>query len=226
MSPSLSASPFKAFIIWTKKGNSRLGTEVMMVSLSAARAPAMPARPGPPPATHTAAFAVRGGSWASPRLLGRAPARTVEIVGRGCESTADAPSASVRRASGFVNSTPTDGPRFGPACMEAMSIHPARTFEEAIDCRPAAGMPAPCRAILPFPDTPMTRKHAFKMQLKPGAAEEYRRRHDAIWPELASLLTEVASPTIRSISTRRRARSSRSSAWPPASEPPSCRSTR
>ncbi|MDX8122584.1 L-rhamnose mutarotase [Janthinobacterium sp. GMG2] len=31
---------------------------------------------------------------------------------------------------------------------------------------------------------------AFKMQLKPGHAAEYRRRHDAIWPELASLLQE------------------------------------
>ncbi len=29
---------------------------------------------------------------------------------------------------------------------------------------------------------------AFRMQLKPGHAEEYRRRHDAIWPELAALL--------------------------------------
>ena len=29
---------------------------------------------------------------------------------------------------------------------------------------------------------------AFKMFLNPGAADEYRRRHDAIWPELASLL--------------------------------------
>lgn len=26
------------------------------------------------------------------------------------------------------------------------------------------------------------------MQLKPGNAAEYKRRHDAIWPELASLL--------------------------------------
>ena len=26
------------------------------------------------------------------------------------------------------------------------------------------------------------------MQLKPGNAAEYQRRHDAIWPELASLL--------------------------------------
>ncbi|WP_419198222.1 L-rhamnose mutarotase [Novosphingobium resinovorum] len=27
------------------------------------------------------------------------------------------------------------------------------------------------------------------MKLLPGAVEEYRRRHDAIWPELAELLT-------------------------------------
>ena len=33
----------------------------------------------------------------------------------------------------------------------------------------------------------MTR-YAFKMKLKPGCIEEYRRRHDAIWPELAALL--------------------------------------
>lgn len=32
--------------------------------------------------------------------------------------------------------------------------------------------------------------HAFKMQLKPGVVEEYRRRHDEIWPELRALLTE------------------------------------
>jgi L-rhamnose mutarotase len=32
-------------------------------------------------------------------------------------------------------------------------------------------------------------KHrAFKMKLKPGFAAEYKRRHDAIWPELAALL--------------------------------------
>lgn len=30
---------------------------------------------------------------------------------------------------------------------------------------------------------------AFRMQLKPGRQEEYRRRHDEIWPELAELLT-------------------------------------
>ena len=29
---------------------------------------------------------------------------------------------------------------------------------------------------------------AFKMQLNPGKTEEYERRHDAIWPELADLL--------------------------------------
>ncbi len=32
--------------------------------------------------------------------------------------------------------------------------------------------------------------HAFKMQLKPGVVDEYRRRHDAIWPELSALLTD------------------------------------
>lgn len=29
---------------------------------------------------------------------------------------------------------------------------------------------------------------AFTMQLKPGFAAEYRRRHDEIWPELSALL--------------------------------------
>jgi len=31
---------------------------------------------------------------------------------------------------------------------------------------------------------------AFKMRLKPGVIEEYKRRHDQIWPELAALLKE------------------------------------
>lgn len=33
--------------------------------------------------------------------------------------------------------------------------------------------------------------HAFRMVLFPGMAEEYKRRHDEIWPELATLLTEA-----------------------------------
>jgi L-rhamnose mutarotase len=37
----------------------------------------------------------------------------------------------------------------------------------------------------------MTERYAFKMFLNPGCAAEYRRRHDAIWPELARLLGEV-----------------------------------
>lgn len=32
---------------------------------------------------------------------------------------------------------------------------------------------------------------AFKMQLHPGQTEEYKRRHDAIWPELKKLLAEA-----------------------------------
>lgn len=35
------------------------------------------------------------------------------------------------------------------------------------------------------------KRHAFKMRLKPGAADEYKRRHDALWPELAAALHEA-----------------------------------
>ncbi|MES0884202.1 L-rhamnose mutarotase [Roseibium sp. SCP14] len=34
-------------------------------------------------------------------------------------------------------------------------------------------------------------KFAFKMQLNPGMEEEYRKRHDEIWPELVVLLKEA-----------------------------------
>ena len=33
-----------------------------------------------------------------------------------------------------------------------------------------------------------TEKIAFRMFLHPGQAQEYRRRHDALWPELHALL--------------------------------------
>jgi L-rhamnose mutarotase len=33
--------------------------------------------------------------------------------------------------------------------------------------------------------------YAFRMQLKPGHAAEYKKRHDEIWPELAQLLREA-----------------------------------
>ena len=32
---------------------------------------------------------------------------------------------------------------------------------------------------------------AFKMQLKPGVVDEYRRRHDEIWPELAQAISDA-----------------------------------
>ena len=32
------------------------------------------------------------------------------------------------------------------------------------------------------------RRFAFKMKLKPRVVEEYKRRHDQVWPELAALL--------------------------------------
>lgn len=34
-------------------------------------------------------------------------------------------------------------------------------------------------------------KHAFKMQLNPGMAAEYRKRHDEIFPDLVDLLHEA-----------------------------------
>lgn len=36
-----------------------------------------------------------------------------------------------------------------------------------------------------------TEKIAFRMFLTPGQAGEYKRRHDAIWPELSQLLKEA-----------------------------------
>ncbi|MFV0565991.1 MAG: L-rhamnose mutarotase [Flavobacteriaceae bacterium] len=35
------------------------------------------------------------------------------------------------------------------------------------------------------------RQYAFKMKLKPGFETEYKKRHDAIWPELATLLSDA-----------------------------------
>ncbi len=34
-------------------------------------------------------------------------------------------------------------------------------------------------------------KYAFRMMLNPGMAAEYRRRHDAIWPELVAALKQA-----------------------------------
>ena len=36
----------------------------------------------------------------------------------------------------------------------------------------------------------MAEKIAFRMFLNPGCAAEYKRRHDAIWPELVRLLKD------------------------------------
>ena len=33
-------------------------------------------------------------------------------------------------------------------------------------------------------------KYAFKLQLKPGFADEYKKRHDEVWPEMVDLLKE------------------------------------
>ena len=55
----------------------------------------------------------------------------------------------------------------------------------------------------------MAEKYAFRMRLNPGMKAEYRKRHDEIWPELVGAAARrPASPTIRSISTRRPTRCS------------------
>ena len=36
-----------------------------------------------------------------------------------------------------------------------------------------------------------TERHAFKMHLNPGMADEYKRRHDEIWPDLVDLLHDA-----------------------------------
>ncbi len=35
------------------------------------------------------------------------------------------------------------------------------------------------------------KRNAFKMKLKPGFEEEYKKRHDEIWPELEAILSEA-----------------------------------
>jgi L-rhamnose mutarotase len=44
--------------------------------------------------------------------------------------------------------------------------------------------PADLAAVLPVGETV-----AFCLRLRPGCAEEYRRRHDAIWPAMAAALS-------------------------------------
>lgn len=37
----------------------------------------------------------------------------------------------------------------------------------------------------------ITYRNAFKMKLKPGFEAEYKKRHDEIWPELQTLLSDT-----------------------------------
>lgn len=37
----------------------------------------------------------------------------------------------------------------------------------------------------------MSARHVFRMRLNDGMADEYQRRHDAIWPELTALLHDA-----------------------------------
>ena len=46
-------------------------------------------------------------------------------------------------------------------------------------------------------------RYAFKMFLNPGAAHEYRRRHDAIWPELDGALKDEGRQQLFDLSRSR-----------------------
>lgn len=37
----------------------------------------------------------------------------------------------------------------------------------------------------------MSERYVFRMRLNAGMAEDYKRRHDAIWPELVTLLQDA-----------------------------------
>jgi hypothetical protein len=37
-------------------------------------------------------------------------------------------------------------------------------------------------------DSAATETYAFALKLRPGMAAEYKRRHDAIWPEMTAML--------------------------------------
>ena len=47
-------------------------------------------------------------------------------------------------------------------------------------------------------------KYAFRMKLNPGMKDEYRKRHDAIWPELVTLLKADGYPVARRTVTKYR----------------------
>ena len=48
----------------------------------------------------------------------------------------------------------------------------------------------PAKSIIVLSETGQM-NYAFRMKLKPGTVDEYKRRHDEIWPELAQLLREA-----------------------------------
>ena len=54
---------------------------------------------------------------------------------------------------------------------------------------------------------------AFKMKLHPGQIGEYKRRHDALWPELAELLRETGVRDYSIFWTRKRSRYSAFWTW-------------
>lgn len=75
--------------------------------------------------------------------------------------------------------------------LEALFELRAEEFRQLAmqDPPPAADGPA----VDPNASTPnaSTNRVAFKLKLKPGMADEYRKRHDAIWPELSKAIRDA-----------------------------------
>lgn len=61
--------------------------------------------------------------------------------------------------------------------------------------RHAAESPAKCKKSSQRPNfatySIFMKRTAFRMQLNPGRADEYRRRHDELWPEMDAVLREA-----------------------------------
>src|SRR5690606_24725143 len=83
------------------------------------------------------------------------------------------------------------------------TAHPATAARSLPNARPSSAARAvlsELSLVIPGPspapsgarkEASMLERIAFRMNLNPGRAAEYRRRHDEIWPELVALLREA-----------------------------------
>jgi L-rhamnose mutarotase len=70
--------------------------------------------------------------------------------------------------------------------MCALFVH--RLYRQTLNKRPQINL---CKSVQSVAKNILMNRIAFKMQLHPGKSEEYKRRHDNIWPELSQLLSKT-----------------------------------